>query len=352
MSEKFQCQLCSQVFGQKAHLNYHIEHQVCQKIKVGSTCPHCHKTFSSKQCCDYHITHNVCLYKPLKTEQELQSMDQTSLLSYIKQFGLCVNTQEINIPSKHSSDSTQEQTTTQATASTSSSASTSAASTPVPVPTPTTIHSSPITSSSTSIPLDSSHSAAPFVTGGVIEGDFVNNSHNHNTTTTTTTTTTNTTNNIMIFPSEFGTENEEYIRRKLGDEYFKNLIMKHACTSIPRLIRCIHAGSRFYEYHNVFVPNEKTPFAKVSNGTKFVTQPKHDVIERLMEDKRSMLNRYLEDHPEYDEKSVQYFNEYQDKLDVDDLVHRQLELEIYATLLDLKEIIKEEQKLRLASGNK
>ena len=78
---------------------------------------------------------------------------------------------------------------------------------------------------------------------------------------------------------------------------------------------------------------------------KFVTRSKQDVVDQIIDDKRSLLNIYINDHLEsLDEKLIKRFNDFQDRIDDDDEVHHRLEIDIIAMLIDLKDVIKEDLK--------
>lgn len=71
----FQCNLCCKIFTTKYRLNYHIEHNVCQK-NTSKKCVHCGHLFKNVKMLEYHLEHNVCQKrKPkliLKSQVDLQ----------------------------------------------------------------------------------------------------------------------------------------------------------------------------------------------------------------------------------------------------------------------------------------
>jgi hypothetical protein len=79
------------------------------------------------------------------------------------------------------------------------------------------------------------------------------------------TVTNNVSNNIIVFPKEFGKEDMAYIHQKLGD-VIRPLIEDHTFTSIPRLFNQIHSNKKLPEYHNIYLPNERSNYALVSDG--------------------------------------------------------------------------------------
>jgi hypothetical protein len=63
MADTFECILCSKVFTRKCNLDYHISHNVCQRVNLRK-CDHCGYIFKNSHLLTYHIEHQVCLKKP------------------------------------------------------------------------------------------------------------------------------------------------------------------------------------------------------------------------------------------------------------------------------------------------
>ena len=77
MSARFQCLLCLGTFATKQRLDYHIEHNVCQKHR-SFQCLKCEKQFASAQTLNYHVEHKVCQKKPIKPKPKLVLRQHTS----------------------------------------------------------------------------------------------------------------------------------------------------------------------------------------------------------------------------------------------------------------------------------
>ena len=158
--------------------------------------------------------------------------------------------------------------------------------------------------------------------------------------------TVNNNNNIIVFPKEFGKEDMEYIKQKLGD-VVGPLIKNHTFNSIPCLFNKIHNNKQIPEYHNVFFTSERSNYGMVSDGKRFKHQPKKTVIDQIIESKRSILNEYIDDNEDQLGKNVlKKYEKYQDRLDDDTEFRKNLELEIGGMLLDMKEVIATDEKTR------
>ena len=153
-------------------------------------------------------------------------------------------------------------------------------------------------------------------------------------------------NNVLIFPSAHGKEDINYICKKLGD-ILGPLIKHQTFNSIPYLFEKIHTTKQLPKYHNVYTTSEKSNFALVSDGESFRNRPKKTVIDQIIEDKRVMLNTYVEANDEQlGEQILNKYEEYQNKLDSDPTFRRNLEMEIGGLLLDMKAIIADDEKTR------
>jgi hypothetical protein len=153
-------------------------------------------------------------------------------------------------------------------------------------------------------------------------------------------------NNIIIFPSSFGKEDMEHIRQTLGD-ILKPMLTQHPFKSIPMLFNHIHMNEKLPEYHNVYVNSERSNYAMVSDGKNFKYKPKKNIIDQIIEDKRSILNRYVDENGEQlGERVLMKYDKYQSQIDDDSDFRKTLEVEIGGLLLDMKSVIADDEKTR------
>jgi hypothetical protein len=140
-------------------------------------------------------------------------------------------------------------------------------------------------------------------------------------------------------PTEFGKEDMTYINQKLGD-IIRPIIEHHIFTSIPRLFNQIHSNENLPEYHNVYLPNEISHYALVSDGKTFKHKPKKIIIDQVIRDKRSLLDHYVDENKEqFGKKILGKYERFQKKLDEDGEFKKDLEVEIGGLLLDMNDVI-------------
>lgn len=156
----------------------------------------------------------------------------------------------------------------------------------------------------------------------------------------------NISNNIIVFPKEFGKEDMEYVRQKLGD-VVGPLVKSHIFTSIPSLFNKIHNNQDMPEYHNVYSTSERSQYALISDGHIFKHQPKKTVIDQIIESKRSILKDYINSNgDQLGEKVLRKYERYQDLIDDDEDFRKNLEIEIGGMLLDMKSVIANDESTR------
>lgn len=153
-------------------------------------------------------------------------------------------------------------------------------------------------------------------------------------------------NNIIVFPKELGKEDMKHVQQKLGD-VVGPLIKNHTFTSIPTLFNTIHNNQQLPEYHNVYSNSERSSYVLISDGKTFKYRPKKTIIDQIIEEKRSILNQYVDDNgDQLGEKILQKYDRYQERLDDDNEFRKNLEMEIGGLLLDMKSVIANDEKTR------
>ena len=85
----------------------------------------------------------------------------------------------------------------------------------------------------------------------------------------------------------------------------------------------------------------------VSDGERFRFRPKKNIIDQIIEDKRSLISRYIDDHADqFGEKLLQRYETYQTQIYENPEFRKELEMEIGGFLLDMKEVIANDEKTR------
>lgn len=152
--------------------------------------------------------------------------------------------------------------------------------------------------------------------------------------------------NIIVFPASFGKEDMGHIQQTLGD-ILKPMITHHPFRLIPLLFNHIHNSEKLPEYHNVYVSSERSNYAMVSDGKNFNHKPKKTIIDQIIEDKRSILNRYVDENgDQLGEKVLDKYEKYQNQIDDNSEFRKTLEVEIGGLLLDMKSVIADDEKTR------
>lgn len=282
------CEFCEKQFASKAAKDYHVDKKVCQKPQPNKTCPYCHKVFKSKQSCENHVKNKICdESKKLPEEKEkiklsLKKTTEDHRLLYDEMSREQLIDSLANMERENKILKEKPQ----------------------------------------NVTIDQRNVN--------IDQRSVNINMNQN----------------IIFPSEFGKENMENIKNKLGD-IFLGLIKKDLFQSIQGLIEKIHNSVELPEYHNVCIKNERNAYASVSNGKEFKRKPKKTIIDQIIEDKRSLLNSYVDENGDkLGKKILDKYERYQDLLDSNDEFKKSLELEIGGILLDMKTVIANDDKIR------
>jgi hypothetical protein len=148
--------------------------------------------------------------------------------------------------------------------------------------------------------------------------------------------------NIVAFPIAYGTEDITCITDQLGD-----ILTKHTFHSIPCLFDQIHNNKKFPEYHNVYMRSEKSNFAMISDGETFRYKPKKTFIDQIIKDKRAILNAYVNDNRgQLETKVIEDYERYHSSIDDDPSFRKDVEMEIIASLLDMKLVVLDDQKHR------
>lgn len=157
-----------------------------------------------------------------------------------------------------------------------------------------------------------------------------------------------TVNNLVIFPHAFGQEDIHRVQEKLGGgDFLGNLITHHTFTCIPQLFTKIHNNKQLPEYHNVYSNSEHSRFVMVSDGESFKYRPKKTIIDQIIEDKRSLLNEYMDSKGEQlGDRVLKKYERYSDQIDGDPEFRKNLEIELGGLLLDMKSVIANDERTR------
>jgi hypothetical protein len=149
-----------------------------------------------------------------------------------------------------------------------------------------------------------------------------------------------TVNNIICVPPAFLTvDTYQHLTSNLP-KLLENAITDHTMKCVPYLIQQTTCNPELPMYNSVKLTNKKDPFIQVSDGNKFVTKSKKKIIEELIENKRSLLQKYFDDHRDtYGKKILERYERYMDSLYDDEDVQKELEIEIICMLSNISDVI-------------
>ena len=280
ISMQYTCSLCHKILSGQTSFKYHVDNKVCQKPNK-KLCQHCLRLFATPQMCKYHIDHNVCGW---------ENKNKTDCSSITPKITIRLKTkQQYEHMSEEELIDQLEQTQDK---------------------------------------LEQTHDELIKIKEKY--KSLKENPQNINNN-----------NNIIVFPSAFGNEDMDLIKNKLGD-ILGPMIKNHPRKSIPILFNKIHNNDQLPEYHNVYISSERSSYAMVSDGKSFNYKPKKTIIDQIIEDKRSLLNQYIDDNgDQLGEKVLSKYEKYQDEID-----DKELEAEIGRLLLNMKSVIANDEKTR------
>ena len=145
--------------------------------------------------------------------------------------------------------------------------------------------------------------------------------------------------NIQV-PPAFLTLDTLPILTKMLPDLLPNALSKHPTEFISFLIKETNCNPKRPIFNSAQITNKKDPYAKISDGKKYVFAPKKQVISQLIENKKSLLQEYVDKNGDkYGEKILKRYYRYIDLLDEDPETIKDLETEITCMLLNLSEII-------------
>lgn len=135
---------------------------------------------------------------------------------------------------------------------------------------------------------------------------------------------------------------------EISDEVYKK-ILNCGFDSVPKLIEYIHFNKNKPEYHNVYIPNMQNNYAMVYNGTRWKLEPRDEIINRLLIEKRDhLVNKFDNLHGELVGYTIKKFNRFVEEIDSDTVINR-IRRDIKLVLYNNKKIPLETKRLMESS---
>jgi hypothetical protein len=145
--------------------------------------------------------------------------------------------------------------------------------------------------------------------------------------------------NILVPPAFLSIDNYQNMTVQ-SPNLLHEALTKHPANFISYLIKRTNCNPNMPLYNSIKITNKKDPYAQVSDGKKYVYVPKKTTITQLIENKREILQRYIDENGDkYGEKILRKYQNYSDFLDGDKEAQRDLETEIICMLLNVSDVI-------------
>jgi DNA-directed RNA polymerase subunit RPC12/RpoP len=145
--------------------------------------------------------------------------------------------------------------------------------------------------------------------------------------------------NIVVPPAFLKVDNYKQLTDNLPG-LLHNALVKHPNNFISYLIKETNCNPNLPLYNSIKVTNKKDHVIQVSDGHKYVYAPKKSIISQLIENKREILQKYVDvNGDKYGEKILKKYQNYANFLDGDKETKKDLEVDIVCMLLNVSNII-------------
>lgn len=151
--------------------------------------------------------------------------------------------------------------------------------------------------------------------------------------------TVNNTVNIVVPPAFLKPDTFQQLIKTRPD-LLHDALLKHPCDFITYLIGETNCNPKLPIFNSVKIMNKKDPYAQISNGEKYVYASKKKIIEQLIENKRHILQEYVDQHGDKcGEKILSRYQRYVDTLDDNSELKKDLEIDVACMLLNVSDVI-------------
>ncbi len=147
--------------------------------------------------------------------------------------------------------------------------------------------------------------------------------------------------NIVVPPAFLSMDTYENIM-KLCPNALDHAVFKNPTNCIIDLVKSTNCNPDHPEFNSVMITNKKDGSAKISNGKKFVSVSRQKTIAELIDNKRELIQRHIDNHPEKYKLVSKRMENYLDVLENDDS-QKDLENELMYLLIDMKDVINGDQ---------
>lgn len=145
--------------------------------------------------------------------------------------------------------------------------------------------------------------------------------------------------NIVVPPAFLSVDTYKHFIKNLP-QLLHDAISEHTTKCIPYLIEQTNCNPQLPLYNSVKLTNKKDAYVQISDGKKYVYKTKKQIIKELIENKRSILQQYFDDHrDECGRRAIEKFERYTNYLDDNDEAQKDLENEVICMLLNVSDVI-------------
>jgi hypothetical protein len=146
--------------------------------------------------------------------------------------------------------------------------------------------------------------------------------------------------NIIVPPAFLAVDNYQHLSQQLPN-LLHQAISKHPANCITYLIKETNCNPNLPIYNSVKITNKKDDYIQISNGKNFVYASKKKIISQLIENKRHILQEYVDNNGDkYGEIILKRYQNYVDLLDDEDkTAQKDLEVDIICMLLNISNLI-------------
>lgn len=145
--------------------------------------------------------------------------------------------------------------------------------------------------------------------------------------------------NIIVPPAFLKMDNYDQVVHDLPN-LLHNALSKHPANFISYLIKETNCNPQLPLYNSVKITNIKSQFAQISDGKKYVYASKKKIIADLIENKKNLLQEYVDNNGDkYGEKILARYERYSELLADNKETQKDLETDIICMLLNISDLI-------------
>lgn len=160
----------------------------------------------------------------------------------------------------------------------------------------------------------------------------------------------NITNNIIVPPAFLKVDTYQQLMQNMP-RLLHTALSEHTNSCVSYLIKETTCNPQLPIYNSIKMTNHRDPYLHVSDGEKFVYATKKKTINELIENKRSLMQKYFDDNRDnYGKRVLERYERYVDHLD-DDEGQKELEHEVICMLLNMSDVIGSDEWSRKLLGD-